>query len=190
VVARDDKIHRVLGSEWDPITEWFPSLEGTLPAGYSGGDHPVILPTGELRLGVAICLEDTLPGYLRDVAANHPNLLVNMTIDTWFGTAAEPYQHRALAILRAVEERSDLVRAVNTGPSGLVEASGRLGVQTPVRAGEDVPVDGVVVDAALLEAGHTLYGTVGDLLPRVCVLLTVIGWVLGRRAHRAKKQKR
>jgi apolipoprotein N-acyltransferase len=186
-VARDDKIHRVLGSEWDPLVEWFPSLEGTLPRGYAGGAAPMILPVGPLRLGVLICLEDTLPGYAREVGAERPNLLVNMTIDTWFGSFAEPWQHRALAVLRAVEERSDLVRAVNTGPSGLVEASGRIGPQTPVRSGDDARVEGVLVDVAVMEAGHTLYGVVGDTLPRLCLLLMLGGWIGARLARRREK---
>jgi hypothetical protein len=62
---------------------------------------------------------------------------------------------------------------VNTGPSGVC-----------------APVDGIVVDVALIDAGHTLYGRIGNLLPWACVLLTIGGWVIGRRAHRAKRKKK
>ena len=182
VIARHDKIHRVLGSEWNPVTELIPSLEGTLPPGFHGGDAPVILPLGDLRLGPMICLEDVVPRYARALAAERPNLLVNLTIDTWFGTFAEPYQHRALAQLRAIELRADMVRAVNTGPSGLIEATGRLGPQTPVRPG-DAPVEGLLVEAAVIEAG-SVYASLGDLFTWLCLLGTIAGWWLARRSDR------
>lgn len=187
VVARHDKIHRVLGSEWNPVSEWFPSLRDTLPSGFSGGTTPVVLPVAlpglELRLGPMICLEDIVPQYARALAAERPNLLVNQTIDTWFGTFAEPWQHRALAVLRAIEVRADMVRAVNTGPSGLIEATGRLGMQTPVRSGV-VPVEGIVVEVAVMEAGHTLYQTIGDLFAWLCASAALVGWWLGRREYK------
>jgi len=190
VVARHDKIHRVLGSEWNPVSEWFPSLRDTLPPGFSGGARPVVLPVDvgglQLRLGPMICLEDIIPDHARELAAERPNLLVNQTIDTWFGTFAEPWQHRALAVLRAIEVRADMVRAVNTGPSGLIEATGRIGPQTPVRDGE-VPVEGILVDAAVMEAGHTLYQVIGDAFAWLCLALTLAGWWLARRDHRRNR---
>lgn len=187
VVARHDKIHRVLGSEWNPVSEWFPSLRDTLPPGFHGGSAPVVMPVElpglSLRLGPMICLEDIVPQYARALAAERPNLLVNQTIDTWFGTFAEPWQHRALAVLRAIEVRADMVRAVNTGPSGLIEATGRLGPQTPVRSGA-VPVEGLVVEVAVMEAGDTLYQTIGDLFAWLLASAALVGWWLGRREHK------
>lgn len=177
VRGMQSKVHRVLGSEYNPIGEH----TGWMPVGFSGGDGPAILEVDGLRLGVLICLEDTLGPYAREVAAARPNLLVNLTIDTWFGTFAEPFQHRALAQFRAIEQRADLVRSVNTGPSGLVTATGALGPQTATRGGEHVPVEGVIVDAAVMEAGHTLYGTIGDAFAWLCVALTLAGWIWSRR---------
>jgi apolipoprotein N-acyltransferase len=136
-----------------------------------------------------ICLEDIVPQFARALAAGEPNVLVNQTIDTWFGTFAEPWQHRALAVLRAVEVRADMVRAVNTGPSGLIEATGRVGPQTPVRSGA-VPVEGLVVEVAVMEAGHTVYQVIGDLFARLCVLVTLAGWWLGRRSEKPRHKRR
>jgi hypothetical protein len=47
-----------------------------------------------------ICYEDILPGYLRRVGALHPNLLVNLTSDSWFGAGSEPWEHLALSVYR------------------------------------------------------------------------------------------
>jgi apolipoprotein N-acyltransferase len=56
-----------------------------------------------------------------------PNLLVNVTNDAWFTGTAEPELHARLAVMRAIELRLDLVRAVNRGVASWVDATGRFG---------------------------------------------------------------
>jgi len=179
-VARHDKLHRVLGSEYNPLVETFPSLERFMPAGaghFAAGERAVILPAAvgdrTVRLGPMICFEDILPGHGREVAALDPNLLVNVTNDSWFGPV-EPWQHLALAVFRAVEIRADMVRAVNTGPSTHVDAAGRLiakGAQD--RRGPEA----LVVDAAILEGGGTVFAKVGNVFGWICVAVTLGLWL-------------
>jgi apolipoprotein N-acyltransferase len=52
--------------------------------------------------------------------------LLNVTNDGWYGNTAGPYQHFAIARVRAVEEGVPLVRAANTGISGIVDPYGRI----------------------------------------------------------------
>ena len=59
-----------------------------------------------------------------------PNAFVNITNDAWFGRTAEPHQHLALAVFRAVEHRLEMVRAVNTGVSAHIDAAGRVLAET------------------------------------------------------------
>ena len=66
-------------------------------------------------LGPVICYEDILPDYMVDIGRAHPNLLVNMTVDSWYGKRAEPWEHLALAVFATVELRAAMVRAVNSG---------------------------------------------------------------------------
>jgi len=73
-----------------------------------------------------ICYEDILPRYLRRVGMLHPNLLVNLTSDSWFGADTEPWQHLALSVFASVELRVTLVRAVDSGISALIDPNGRL----------------------------------------------------------------
>ena len=73
-----------------------------------------------------ICYEDILPGFLRGVGRLHPNLLVNLTSDSWFGAATEPWEHLALSVFASVELRVSLVRAVNSGVSALIDPNGRV----------------------------------------------------------------
>ncbi len=189
VVARHDKLHRVLGSEWNPVVEWFPSLAAYLPPGFSGGDEPVILPAPAarlgrtVRLGAMICMEDVVASFGRDVAARHPDLLVNLTNDSWFGAFAEPLQHRALAQFRAIEARADMVRAVNTGPTGWIDATGRVRAQLPIRDGGAAAPETLLVEVRVLSGGRTIYAAIGDLFAWACLALALAGWLLGRRGR-------
>jgi len=180
IAARHDKVHRVLGSEYNPLVERWPSLEKWMPQGaghFDAGPAPVALPVVlrgvPIQLGVMICFEDILPASSRELADLRPGLLVNMTEDSWFGPD-EPFQHEGLAVFRAVELRTDLVRAVNLGPSGLVDATGRIVKTAPLLAGGPHVL---MVDAALLEGGHTVYAMVGDLFAWLCAIPVLYLWL-------------
>ncbi|MCX8101369.1 MAG: apolipoprotein N-acyltransferase [Geminicoccaceae bacterium] len=72
-----------------------------------------------------VCYEAIFPGRAID-PADRPAFLVNLTNDAWFGTSSGPYQHAAMAILRAIEEGLPLLRAANTGISLATDAMGRI----------------------------------------------------------------
>ena len=56
----------------------------------------------------------------------HPNVIINITNDAWFGNTPGPYQHFRQAQLRAIEAGLPLVRASNNGVSGVVDKHGRI----------------------------------------------------------------
>jgi apolipoprotein N-acyltransferase len=64
--------------------------------------------------------------------AHGPSVLSNHTNDAWFGRTRAPGLHHFLARMRAIETRRDVVRAVNTGVSGVISASGETLVRTEV----------------------------------------------------------
>jgi apolipoprotein N-acyltransferase len=101
----------------------------------------------------------------------HPNLLVNLTSDSWFGATTEPWEHLALAVFATVELRVGMVRSVNSGISALIDANGRLLERTyaddPYR--QPRAADGVVVSAPRMEGGHTLYVRFGNWFPYLCM---------------------
>jgi len=53
------------------------------------------------------------------------SVLVAISNDAWFGQSRQPYQHGAISVLRAVENRLPLIHAINNGPSLVVLPSGR-----------------------------------------------------------------
>lgn len=192
--GRFDKTFLLVFGEYTPGREIFPWITRLMPdtAGhYAAGSEIVTLPFRtpdgrEWRLGPMICYEDILAGFGRELAARHPHLLVNVTNDTWFGETSEPWEHLALSVFRAVEMRTDLVRAVNTGVSAFVDAAGRVYARTYAvdPALHPRAADSIMARAALIEGGHTVYAKVGNLFAYLCAAATAVLLVLPRLRRR------
>jgi apolipoprotein N-acyltransferase len=191
--ARFDKIFLLVFGEYVPLYETFGWIRKLLPrtvGHFSRGEKVVTFPFQhdgvEYRLGPMICYEDILTDFGRKLAAFHPHLLVNITNDAWFGDTAEPWEHLQLAVYRAIELRTDLVRSVNTGVSALIDANGRVFGKTyavdPKKTPK--PADGLLGEVRLVEGGHTIYAAVGDLFGWLCAAATSIGWLVWPRLRR------
>lgn len=108
-------------AEWLGIFSFSPS-EGH---GYSAGSGPAVLRLADLpSFQPLICYEAVFPWFQR--AVPRPDWLLQITNDAWFGKAAGPQQHLALARLRAIENGLPLLRAANTGISTAFDARGRM----------------------------------------------------------------
>ena len=105
-------------------------------------------------------------------------LLTTITNDAWYGTSAAPWQHFQQARVRAVETGRYLVRAANTGISGVVDPYGRVVVQSPLFQ------TGTWVGEVRWLDGMTPYVRTGDAVAWACMLVTVallaLPWV---RSH-------
>jgi apolipoprotein N-acyltransferase len=182
--GRYDKVRLLAFGEYIPGIDTFPWLRKFLPPGtgrFTAGKGPGVLtlqePGGQdWRLAPVICYEDILQGFLRGVGQLHPNLLVNLTSDSWFGAETEPWEHLALAVFASVELRVSMVRAVNSGVSALIDPNGRLVQKSYANDPYRHPrsEDGVVVSAPWMPGGHTVYVTVGNLFAYLCVAATAI----------------
>ena len=91
--------------------------------GTGAGYYPLSL--GDKKIGILICYEAILPFAARMYKKRSAELLVNITNDAWFGTTSAPFQHFSMTIFRAVETRLYLVRAANTGISGIIDPTGK-----------------------------------------------------------------
>jgi len=145
---------------------------------------PLDIKGGSVKAQVApmICYEDIFPSFGRRLAAKRPNLLVNLTNDAWFGKTSEPWEHMSLAVYRAVELRLDLVRAVNTGVSSVIDSTGRVVAKTRVVDPDEPPKprpETLLEEVAVQEA-WTVYARLGEWVGSLCLLLVA---VLGLRAR-------
>jgi apolipoprotein N-acyltransferase len=195
--ARFDKIFLLIFGEYIPGVETFPWIRKWLPAQaghFARGEEIVTFPlehNGETyRLGPMICYEDILADFNRKLAEYHPHLLVNITNDAWFGETSEPWEHMALSVYRAVEMRTDLVRAVNTGVSAFIDANGRVMSETYAVDPKINPVgvDGLLDETVLMEGGHTFYAKFGDVFGWLCVALTLVSWLIWPRWWRRRRR--
>jgi apolipoprotein N-acyltransferase len=192
--GRYDKVHLLAFGEYVPGVETFPWLRKFLPDGagrFTAGAGPgVISQQGPddlgLRLSPVICYEDILQEFLRGVGQLHPNLLVNLTSDSWFGADTEPWEHLALSVFASVELRVSMVRAVNSGVSALIDPNGRLLQKSyaddPYR--NPRAADGMLVSAPIVPGGHTVYTAVGNLFAYLCLAGTLILVVIALRGRR------
>ena len=122
-----DKVHLVPFGEYVPLRGILP-VEKLVPGrgDFSPGPGPRTLDLPGLPpVSSLICYEAIFPGEVSD-PAHPPQWLLNVTNDAWFGVSSGPYQHFESARLRAVEEGVPLVRAANTGISGVIDPYGRV----------------------------------------------------------------
>jgi apolipoprotein N-acyltransferase len=184
------KMHLLWFGETVPLADVFPWMRKVFARGLGilPGEKQVLMtaprdPKPALRMIVLNCFEDTLPGVTREAfrqVAAPPNLLVNVTNDAWFSGTRESELHLRMAVLRSVESRRDLVRAVNFGVTSWVDAVGR------VRLRYDSPLPGApVAEPALLE-GTTIFMRAGDL-PGLLVVLAALGARVRRQWQAHKK---
>ena len=193
-----DKVRLLAFGEYIPGIEAFPWLRKFLPEGagrFNAGNGPATLPVpgngGQIwRVAPVICYEDILSGYLQHVGQLRPNLLVNLTSDSWFGAETEPWEHLALSVFASVELRVSMVRAVNSGVSALIDANGRVVKKTyaddPYLHPRDS--DGVLVSTPLMSSPATLFSRVGNLFAMLCMAacaaLLGTSWYMLRRSRR------
>jgi apolipoprotein N-acyltransferase len=182
IVGRYDKQYLLPFGEFIPFGETFPSLYARSPnsSRMIPGDSVAPLSLAGHPITVLVCYEDILPWFVnRAVSEGRPELLVNITIDTWFGRTIEPWEHLALAQLRAVEHRRYLVRATNSGVSAIVDPVGRVTKHGGMFAEESFTGE------VRLMAPLTVYEVIGDL-PFYLGALAIAAMATVRRRARGR----
>jgi len=163
------KIHLVPFGEYVPFQRILffvgPLVEAV--SAFSAGTQVTMLPMHGHMASTAICYEVTYPELMREAVRQGSELLTTITNDAWYGESSAAYQHFEMAAVRAVEQGRYLVRAANTGVSGIIDPYGRVLIRT--RLFETV----AVVGEARFVQEKTLYARIGDLVAHVSAVLTL-----------------
>jgi apolipoprotein N-acyltransferase len=128
------KQHLVMFGEYIPILSWFPEVLKMIGLGkLSEGESPKAwsLENGR-RIAPSICFEDMVPHliqrqirYLTGIG-EAPDVLVNLSNDGWFRGSSALDHHLNSAIVTAVENRTPMLVAANTGLSAWIDGNGRV----------------------------------------------------------------
>ena len=141
---------------------------------FSPGDQLTLFDVDGARVSVAICYEIIYPDLARGAVGQGAQLLTTITNDAWFGRTSAASQHFEMASFRAVEQGRFLVRAANTGITGVVDPYGRVLASTPL-----FETRVLMADVKLL-AGRTVYAAIGDA-PLYASLVVTAVWLFMRR---------
>jgi len=179
------KVHLVPFGEYVPLPRLFFFMKSVSRAvgSFSAAPSPVVLKSGRLALGPAVCYEMTYPSLVREEVRRGASLLVTISNDAWYGRAGAQEQHFAAMPLRAIESGRPFARAAITGISGVVDARGRILART-------LPDTPGVAAAAVVPSGvrtvWTRWGGVvfpgaADLLAAAMLLSAIVRGIRGRR---------
>jgi apolipoprotein N-acyltransferase len=171
------KIHLVPFGEYVPLRRmlFFVSPLVETIGDFSAGTEAVLLPLDGHPISIAICYEVVYPNLVRQFVRGGSELLTTITNDAWFGRTSAPYQHFAQAAMRAIEGGRYLVRAANTGVSGIVDPYGRVLAQTRIYE------PAVTVGEIRFLTATTVYSRIGDVFAYASAVMTVVLLVATRR---------
>jgi apolipoprotein N-acyltransferase len=140
---------------------------------FTPGEYTTPFPLNGRRFAVDICFEVVFPQLARTFCKNGVSLLTTITNDAWFGKSSAPYQHFAMAVMRTIENRRYLIRAANTGISGIVDPYGRIIEKT------DIFVPAVLSGKVRWVDEQTFYTKTGDWILYLSMIVSAIVLIKG-----------
>ena len=137
------------------------------------GEEFTLFELNGSKFGAVICWEVVFPGLFRTFVKNGANFMINLTNEGWFGETAAPYQLAAINIFRAVENRTYVARAANTGISCYIDPFGRIYGRVK-NANKDIFVDGYLTEEIRHSDTKTFYTFYGDVFVYIILGITFV----------------
>ncbi len=172
------KMHLVPFGEYVPYKDLLFFVKPLVEAvsDFSPGTLVTMLPVNGHMMSTAICYEVTYPGLMREAVRQGSELLTTITNDAWYGESSAPFQHFEMAMLRSIEQGRYLIRAANTGITGIVDPYGRVLTRTDL--GETTTVVGEV----RFVTERTVYATMGDRAAHAAIVLAILALLAAFRS--------
>lgn len=174
-----------------PFVETFPAREvlGWLPGvsligRFEGGRDDTVWQIGALRYAPLICWESAFADRTHAQVVGGAQVLLVATDDAWFGETSGPFQHAQIAQMRAIENGAWVLRAAQTGVSGIIAPDGRWTERVGMsQAAAITGKVGAGVGAPFARIGPTPVGA--GLIALYALLAFIMPAMAGRAAARA-----
>jgi len=147
----------------------------SLPGGFTSGTarERSMQVAGLPAFVPMICYEAIFPAEIMRRAAQD-EWLVQVTNDAWFGNWVGPYQHLAMARVRAIERGLPVARSANTGVSAMIDGYGRI------IASLELNKPGILLQPLPKSLPKTTYRKYEDILFGLGLLLAFLLSIVGR----------
>ncbi len=189
VVNRYEKIHLVMFGEYVPLGFLLKPLGEAFGLVCTHGKSPKAFEVKGVQLAPSICFESMLPQVmawlLRSLKAegHDPQVLVNVTNDSWFRGSSMLDHHLACEVMTAVELRRPFLIAANTGLTAWIDGSGRIVQQTKRLE------PGFIIAEPIADGRFGMTQVWADL-PAWCLGIFVAGGLLhGIRTHYSNRRR-
>jgi len=171
VIGYHKKIHLVAFGEFMPFRNFFSifgfDLLNTL-GDFTPGHKPTVLTVKSVKIGPSICSENFYGSIMRGFPEKGAEILFNQTNDAWFFATSAPHQHFTMNVFRCIETRRQMLICGNTGISGIIEPTGKIGQTIPL----------FTTNYALYNLSPnskiTFYTRYGDVFSGLCSLITIV----------------
>ena len=177
VYGRYDKHVLIPFGEYIPGGSLLPGVYDLSPqtSHFTPGEYMVTLDVpGKLRVAPLICYEDVPASIARAMTQAGADALLTIFNDAWFGNSMAPFQHEAIALWRAIENRRYFMRVGNAGVTSVIDPFGRVLDRLGMFTAETLRAE---VHPLHIE---TLYTRVGDVFGWSVVAAAIV-WLLAWR---------
>lgn len=178
LLDRYSKMHLVMFGEYiplGPLLQWLRDLVGL--AGADAGREVKSFSVGKVRVSPNICFESMMPRVINSqvrrlvAEGQSPDVLINITNDSWFRGSTMLDHHLACSQLCAVENRRPLLVAANTGLTASVDSSGRLR-----QVAQRLTAEAILAEPKA-DARWGLVQSLGYPLSWLCAAITVVALI-------------
>ena len=184
-----DKVHLTPYGEYIPLGKFMPFLGKAVQiADMSAGDEMKVFRADAVQFGSLICFETLFPELSRQLVGRSAQFIVVISNLAWFGQGAAREQEFAISRFRAIENHVPLIRAANTGISGIIGLDGRLMNVIPAGAAIGGNRAGISYRVRLAELGSlgTFYTRHGDVFVLLSAAIVAGAWAVHVAATRRK----
>jgi len=134
----------------------------------AGPENPPPIAAAGQQLALSICYEDAFGSEMRRQLPA-ATMLVNVSNDAWFGDSLAAEQHWQIAQMRALESGRVMLRANNTGVTGIIDVDGTALARLPVF------VKRSLASTVQGHSGATPYVRIGEWGVTLIVALALLG---------------